>query len=121
MKNPTRVTARNLIFLLYLANGIPTADAARYLTGKCLLEVNNIKYIDGDCPVSTNKNGNFLIGISEKKPVTYFAIVFVNAKGIGEGFWNEEKGANHAHTPLGKLIRKGACWQNTQAKVCAWR
>jgi hypothetical protein len=48
-------------------------------------------------------------------------MVSLTDKNTADGFWNEDEGANHAQTPLGKLTRKGACWQNKTAKVCAWK
>lgn len=66
-------------------------------------------------------DGGFTIDASEKGPITYFAVISVSGKHQADGFWNEEKGANHAHTPLGQLTRKGACWENKNAKVCAWK
>ena len=100
---------------------LTVSEASQSFRGKCLLEVNHKKYINGQCSVSVEDDGGFSIGASENKPLTYFAIVSVTEKNIGEGFWNEEKGANHAHTSLGNLARKGACWQNDVAKVCAWK
>jgi hypothetical protein len=98
-----------------------TAEASPSWVGKCLLEVNKKKYLDGPCSITMEKDGGFSIGASEYQPLTYFAIVSVTGKNIGEGAWNEEEGATHAHTPLGNLVRKGACWQNADAKVCAWK
>lgn len=100
---------------------VSITEASQSFRGKCLLEVNKQKYLNGRCTVSVQDDGGFSIGASETEPVTYFAVVSVTGKDAGEGFWNEEKGANHAHTPLGKLTRKGACWQNTNARVCAWK
>ncbi len=45
----------------------------------------------------------------------------ITGKDRGEGYWNEEQGATHAQTSLGALTRQGACWQNAQAKVYAWK
>lgn len=110
--------------LLWLGTGsvlLPTLANARTFDGKCLLEVQQQKYLNGPCEVSMESDGGFTIGASETKPITYFAIVEVTGKDQGEGFWNEERGATHAHTSLGALTRQGACWQNAQAKVCAWK
>ena len=97
------------------------AEASQAFRGKCLLEVKKKKYINGACPIKMEDDGGFTIGASEKSPLTYFAMVSVTGKDLGEGFWNETKGATHAHTSLGDLIRKGACWQNRDAKICAWK
>ncbi|MEO7063874.1 MAG: hypothetical protein ABI082_08925, partial [Dokdonella sp.] len=58
-------------------------------------------------------------GASDDTLLTYFATVTIQRNGAGEGFWNEETGASHAHTPLGALHRNGWCWENETAKVCA--
>ena len=116
---PLREIILSVIFLnCYL---ITVVGASQSFYGKCLLEVNKKKYLNGPCAITMENDGGFSIGASETQPVTYFAIISVTGKDVGEGFWNEEKGANHAHTPLGNLVRKGACWQNQKAKVCAWK
>ena len=86
--------------------------------GKCLLEVNGHAYIKGPCKVDVEKGGGFYV--STGAPMIYFARVGVDGQ-TAEGFWNEEPGATHAHSPLGTLTRDGACWSNKDAKVCAWR
>jgi hypothetical protein len=96
-------------------------EAAQYFFGTCLIEVNRKRYLEGPCEIAIANDGGFSIGASETKPISYFAIVSVTAKDVGEGYWNQDKGANHAHTPLGRLVRKGACWQNQRVKVCAWK
>jgi len=96
-----------------------TADAP--IAAKCLLEVSGEKYIDGRCPVFMNPDGSFQISASENEPLTYFATVTITGQDVGNGFWNEERGASHAHTPLGVLHRRGACWENATSKVCAER
>ncbi|WP_050526520.1 hypothetical protein [Pseudorhodobacter aquimaris] len=85
---------------------------------KCLMEVNGKAYIDGACDFEAlDKTGSFKISAPD---FLYFAYVNVDVPGIAKGYWNEEKGANHAHTPLGTLKRDGACWRNKAAKLCAW-
>jgi hypothetical protein len=109
----------SVIFLNFCL--LTVVEASQSFYGRCLLEVNKKKYLNGSCAITMENDGGFLIGASETQPVTYFAIISVTGKDVSEGFWNEEKGANHAHTPLGNLVRKGACWQNQKAKVCAWK
>ncbi len=91
-------------------------------TGECLLQVKQKTYINGRCNISMERNGSFTLGASERGiPAGYFAIINVEEKGVAAGYWNEEEGANHAHTPLGSLTQRGGCWVNKQAKVCAWK
>jgi hypothetical protein len=121
MKNPG--FRGNAIIMAVLAGGwlLATANVAMAFQGKCLLEVKGKKYLNGACSISMEADGGFQIGPPEKAPDSYFAIVSVSGKDVADGFWNEERGANHAHTPLGKLERKGACWRNKTANVCAWK
>lgn len=97
------------------------ASAEQFFYGKCLLQVKNKKYLDGDCPIKMEDDGSFTIGVDENAPIDYFAMVSLTDKNTADGFWNEDKGANHAQSPLGTLKQKGGCWQNKTAKVCAWK
>jgi hypothetical protein len=89
--------------------------------GRCFLEVAGRRYIDGQCPISMSPDGSFTIVAAESVPLTFFASVRIIGKKLAEGHWNEEEGANHAHTPLGELRFDRGCWQNETAKVCAWK
>lgn len=95
--------------------------AGETIVGKCLLEVLGKTYIDGRCPILMSPDGSFQIGASENEPLTYFATVTILGRNVGDGHWNEESGASHAHTSLGTLHRNGACWENSMAKICAAR
>jgi len=93
--------------------------------GTCLLEVNGHAYIKGPCNIDVmSKDGSFSIGTDEERD--YFAYVNLDeppkagAQQTADGFWNEEPGVSHAHSPLGSLTRDGACWSNQTAKICAW-
>lgn len=83
---------------------------------KCTLKVNGTTYINGPCMGSMDSDGSFQINSSK-----YFAIVNLETKNQAIGYWNGEAYANHAHNDLGTLIRKGACWKNSSAIVCAWK
>jgi hypothetical protein len=108
---------RNLVVIILVSSF--SAAIAEEMKGKCLLEVNEKKYINGACIIDMDQDGSFLIKPVSKKP-TYFAIVNVE-KNTGVGYWNEEPNSTHAHTSLGDLKKKGGCWQNENAKVCAWK
>lgn len=87
--------------------------------GRCLLEVDGKTYLSGRCAINLDMHkgvptGDFSIGTDGKSD--YFA--YVNDSGRS-ATWND--GASHAHTPLGTLTKKGACWVNSHTKVCAWR
>ncbi len=105
-------------FALLACSLLPITAHARPAT--CLLEIAGKTYIDGPCDFSlmaSSDDGSFKIMRPDAK---YFAVLFVEGRGIGVAHWNEEPGANHAHTPLGQLRRQEACWINDNVKLCAW-
>lgn len=81
---------------------------------QCKLTVNGRTYINGPCEFTPTGGGSFEIQKGD-----YFAYVNLNEDGTAEGWWNEEPGANHAHTSLGRLTRNDACWTNRRVIVCA--
>lgn len=108
---------KKLSFLILVS--IFSNTFAEELKGKCLLEVNEKKYINGACIIDMEQDGSFLIKSSSKN-LTYFAIVNVE-KNSGVGYWNKEPNSTHAHASLGDLKKKGGCWQNETARICAWK
>lgn len=94
-----------------------TIAAARPAT--CYLEVGGRPFIDGPCDFEPLGDGTGSFKVMGQDGL-YFAYLFVEAPGRGIGHWNEEAGANHAHTPLGELNRDGACWVGATARLCAW-
>lgn len=106
----------SVAILVTIAFSAPPADAK---PAKCLLTVEDIVHIDGPCTFTplSGTAGSFKIMAANGH---YFAYFYVDQPDRGRGFWNEAPGADHAHTPLGVLIRNGACWQNDHAKICAW-
>jgi hypothetical protein len=84
----------------------------------CVVQVGKQTVIDGPCDFTPlDAAGSFTVSAKDAK---FFAYVTVVSPGVAEGHWNEIPFANHAHTPLGTLIRDGACWRNEQASVCAY-
>lgn len=85
--------------------------------GTCRLKIGGRLYISGTCYFSTDKDGSFnLMGMRGD----YFAYVSLNGDGSAQGYWNGGAGFTHAHSSLGRLHRKGACWSNAKAEVCVW-
>ena len=108
------------LFLLLLT--LTTTVAAAPSNGKCLLEVNGETYLDGTCAIEISEGGDFTIGVSDTNPSKYFAYVTITGKNQAEASWNGKEAASHAQEPIaGTLSRKGACWQNKNAKICAWK
>lgn len=94
------------------------ADAAAR-PATCYLEVGGQAFIEGPCDFETLDSGDGSFRIMAQSGL-YFAYLFVESPGRGVGHWNEEAGANHAHTALGILERDGACWISKTAQICAW-
>lgn len=107
--------------LFGLAAG-PPAVAAN-VQGRCVLSVAGTTYIDGPCEIDFfGGDGSFsALQLDPSGDLSYFAYVLVIGRDVAEGHWNGERGASHAHTPLGTLQRRGGCWINETARVCAWR
>ncbi len=85
---------------------------------QCRLVVAGQSYIDEKClfrPIGDD--GSFQIMAGNGK---YFAQVNVDSPAVGQGYWNEEPYANHAHTTLGTVRQEGACWVNDQTSICAY-
>lgn len=100
--------------------GVMAALPAGASPGRCLLQVGGKYNLNGTCNIEHSEGGSFSIGADDAKPSLYFAYVEIN-EGVARGFWNGPVAESHAHEPLGPLTRRGACWVNKDAKVCAWR
>lgn len=104
------------IFIAMLAVAV-SAGAVHAKTAKCELTVEGQKYIDSQCEFTAigDGDGSFIITGSNG----YFA--YANRDGDQmKGSWNGPDRDSKAHWDLGMLSREGACWVNSQARVCAW-
>lgn len=89
---------------------LPAASAR---PADCTLVVKGRTYIKGPCEFKAEKDGSFQISGGD-----YFA--YVNVTGdVAEASWNADPKSTHAQAPLGTLQRKGACWSNAIATICA--
>src|SRR5262245_22587010 len=109
--------------LSVISASIAGSSSAHAFQGECMLEVDGVSYLNGSCNIELERDGSFSIGTGDLASSEYFAYVFLSAEApdIGEGMWNGEEATSHAHEPLGNLARRGGCWVNDRAKVCAWR
>ena len=97
-----------------LALGLWSSSAlAEFRPASCTLIVKGETYINGLCQFEADKDGSFRIASKD-----YFVYVNVTGK-TAEASWNADPKATHAHAPLGVLTRKGACWENADARICA--
>lgn len=90
-----------------------SAAHAAQRTVQCTLTVKGKAYLDGPCQFEADPDGSFRMFGKD-----YFAYVNVTGK-VAEASWNGEEKASHAHASLGTLSRKGACWENAEARICA--
>ena len=102
---------------------LSASGAVNAFTGQCVLQVDGRTYLNGPCPITLDKGGDFTVGSDSNRTSKYFAMVSIEDKtaGTATGFWNGTDAESHAHDPLGTLTRQGACWVNKRAKVCATR
>lgn len=114
---------RNYVFvaaLLAMIIGVSQVSAEEGTPGECLLEVSGVKYIDGRCRILMFPGGSFQINGHGKS--FHFAIVNLDEdKGAATAHWNGRVRESHAHEQLGQVRRRGACWENAEARICAWR
>lgn len=96
------------------------SETALATSGRCTLQVDGKVYLNGMCNIEMEANGSFSIGMGDTTRSKYFASVDIDsATGVAHGMWNGKDADSHAHDDLGALKRKGACWVNQRAKVCA--
>ena len=98
-------------FAFFIAIALLTTPAISEEAAGCVLQVDDVSYVKGECSVERMENGGFVLSGENGD---YFAYVFPD----GQSYWNEEKGAGHAHTSLGELLQSGNCWTNEAASVC---
>ena len=114
-----------------------------YKIGRCLLEVQGKRLIDGKCAYIIGKDGEFEIhgprqvyaGIDYPEPDCYCANIstdyfvqvdreILEGGATGPGWtahWNEDKRATHAQPYLGPVVQRGACFLNDETKICLWK
>jgi len=96
--------------------GLVSSNAlAAQRPASCTLVVKGKTYIEGECQFEADPDGSFRIYAKD-----YFAYVnMIAGTKTAEASWNADPKATHAHATLGTLTRKGACWENAGAKICA--
>lgn len=115
------ITALKAFCAICMLTGVATSTAWA-AEGRCLIVVKGHTYLKGACNISLETDGSFTVGVGEESRSKHFAYVALDPKpGTGRGYWNGVEADDHAHADLGPLKRRGACWSNAGAKVCAWR
>jgi hypothetical protein len=97
------------------------ASPALAAPGRCVLRVEGHTYLNGPCNIDLEPGGDFEISPLREVNPYYFAYVTLTGSPLGTamGSWNGKDAENHAHDDLGTLTRKGACWSNARAEICA--
>jgi hypothetical protein len=90
-----------------------SAAAAAQRQVLCKFTVAGKTYLNGRCNFEADPDGSFRLWDDVHT-------VYVNVDGdAAEASWNKNPKSFHADSPLGTLTRKGACWQNATAQICA--
>jgi hypothetical protein len=121
------------------------AAHAATTASKCVITIKGKTWVSGPCKYEDLGDGSFMLSdpkmvigcdvnndnkrdasddcaVAEEKMFKKGVFVYVNIiePGKADGSWNEGQYL-HAQTNLGTLTRKGACWSNKTAKICAYK
>jgi hypothetical protein len=122
MRSGGSLSIRLLFVIVSFGVAAATTTSVQAAEGRCLIAIKGQTYLKGRCNISMESGGTFKVGVGEQSRSKYFAYVMLDPEpGKGRGYWNGVEAEEHAHEDLGPLKRKGACWSNSRAKVCAWR
>jgi hypothetical protein len=133
----------SILALVLLAIAAPSAVAkthrlpAGYHWGRCLLIVRGQTRISGSCGYQINKGGAFQVngphqiyeGIDfpvaeygyQQQSNDYWADVWQESDGTWMGYGNSDIRGTHGDYPWEKLRREGACYVNSDVRICLWR
>lgn len=113
---------RHAVLLTGCLAGVAQMSPVRADVGRCLIVVESRTYLKGRCDIAIQAGGSFTVGVSDTSRSEHFAYVGIADDATrARGSWNGVDADSHAGSDLGILKRKGACWRNSHAKVCAWR
>jgi hypothetical protein len=90
-----------------------SAASAAERQALCKFTVEGKTYINSRCHFESDPDGSFRIWDDVHT-------VYVDVDGnTAEATWNKNPKSFHADSRLGTFTRKGACWENATAKICA--
>jgi len=114
--------ARALALLCCVSFLVGSSTEGRANEGRCLIVINGHTFLKGGCNIQIGAGGSFTVGVGDKSRSEHFAYVALDGGAdAAVGYWNGVAAESHADEHLGPLKRKGACWSNGRAKICAWR
>lgn len=90
-------------------------DSWQNKPGKCRLVVDGVRHIEGQCDVALIADGSFKIVATNG-----YAAMVDREGSTAEGSWNGDPESMYLGEELGNLTRRGACWVNERAEICAW-
>ncbi len=110
-----------LLFLALMAGAAALSADSASADGRpirhCLLVAEGRTILNGPCQFEPlDRDGSFII--RERAAHPYFAYLLKDGAN-GHGYWNGQRNANHAEVDLGMMVRRGACWENRQSRICA--
>ena len=122
-------------FLALIGSICPANTAWDTFNGRCLLEIDGSRLIDGPCRIELFvadlegrkthpglKTGTFSIETKEGASILYSAFVEVTGANRAAAWWSEKSGQTPGqHDPQGVLTRDGACWVGDRVRICAWK
>jgi hypothetical protein len=115
-------SVRALVLLCCAGFVTVAATSAWADEGRCLIAVDGRTFLKGRCNIQIGSGGSFTVGVSDQSRSEHFAYVALDrGADAAFGYWNGVAAESHADEHLGLLKRKGACWSNSRAKICAWR
>jgi len=99
-----------------LAIALLSVEASAKDISACSLIVDGKQFINGPCEFSPLGEGSFKI---MKEPWFAYVNLHSDQRNTADGSWNENPQSNHAESDLGVLVRRGECWSNERATICA--
>lgn len=112
-----------LVILLMNAFMMVSPGRADYPDKSCLIRIDGVIYDAAPCDLNSEDEDIIRFGhLNLEAHAGYWVYLIEREDGRYDGFWNEDFGANHAHTPLGILTREersgSDCFSNDGSLLC---
>jgi hypothetical protein len=113
-----------MLTLVVLASSfLATSIKAASPEPSCLIKIEGAIYDIAPCNLNEEDGGVIRFGhLNLEEPAGYWVSLTKREDGRYDGFWNDDFGANHAHTPLGVLTLEdraaGECFSNRSTLLC---
>lgn len=102
-----------------------TSAHAQSPTADCLLEVGSTRYIDGPCEMkaflTNGPMGSFQLAEYSGSRIEHATQVVVVGIGQAQATWSGSASFGRSPIQLGRVSPTGACWDNADARICAWK